>query len=239
MPVIATAGVDTVIRRDDALKEQILRPMFGDEWPLERTFPTRTVPDGETIDLGGAGFTVLDLGPSESPHDSIWLLGDDRRTVFAGDQAYDRMHAYLADGFHEEWARPTSKSCATSCLRSYPAHRPRRPGNAGTARLATGVRRDLPRRRSLRPTGHSRRTPGATVVDRMTSFLPADEHRFLMEPEHRARRHEARDRAARLAYVATHTITAHIVVGDAARPLVFGRSSGPRSAAASRCRAAS
>jgi hypothetical protein len=31
--VIAAAGVDAVIRRDDALKEQILRPMFGDEWP--------------------------------------------------------------------------------------------------------------------------------------------------------------------------------------------------------------
>ncbi len=103
VPVIATAGVDGVIRRDDAVKEEILRPMFGDEWPLARTFPTRTVQDGETLDLGGASFTVLDLGPGESPHDSIWLLGDDRRTVFAGDQAYDRMHAYLADGFHEEW----------------------------------------------------------------------------------------------------------------------------------------
>ena len=36
VPVIAAVGVDTVIRRDDAVKEQILRPMFGDEWPLER-----------------------------------------------------------------------------------------------------------------------------------------------------------------------------------------------------------
>ena len=31
VPVIATAGVDAVIRRDDELKEQILRPMFGEE----------------------------------------------------------------------------------------------------------------------------------------------------------------------------------------------------------------
>jgi glyoxylase-like metal-dependent hydrolase (beta-lactamase superfamily II) len=32
VPIIATAGVATVIRRVDAVKEQILRPMFGDEW---------------------------------------------------------------------------------------------------------------------------------------------------------------------------------------------------------------
>ena len=46
---------------------------------------------------------MLDLGPGESPHDSIWFLGDERRTVFLGDQVYDRKHAYLADGFFEEW----------------------------------------------------------------------------------------------------------------------------------------
>jgi glyoxylase-like metal-dependent hydrolase (beta-lactamase superfamily II) len=31
VPVVATVGVDAVIRRDDALKEEILRPMFGEE----------------------------------------------------------------------------------------------------------------------------------------------------------------------------------------------------------------
>src|SRR5215211_7494824 len=41
LPVIAAAGVDAVIRRDDTLKEQILRPMFGDEWPQQRMFPNR------------------------------------------------------------------------------------------------------------------------------------------------------------------------------------------------------
>jgi hypothetical protein len=73
--VIAAAGVDAVIRRDDALKEQILRPMFCDEWPQQRMFPNRAVSDGATLEFGGASFTVIDLGPSESPHDSIWLHG--------------------------------------------------------------------------------------------------------------------------------------------------------------------
>jgi glyoxylase-like metal-dependent hydrolase (beta-lactamase superfamily II) len=37
VPVYAVAGVNDVIRRDDAAKEHILRPMFGDEWPATRT----------------------------------------------------------------------------------------------------------------------------------------------------------------------------------------------------------
>jgi hypothetical protein len=48
-------------------------------------------------------FTVIDLGPSESPHDSPWLLGDDERVGFLGDQMYGRKHCYLADGYHSEW----------------------------------------------------------------------------------------------------------------------------------------
>jgi glyoxylase-like metal-dependent hydrolase (beta-lactamase superfamily II) len=105
VPILAVAGVDAAIRRDDASKEQILRPMFGAEWPQRRTFPNRTVKDGDVIQLGGATFRVVDLGPGESPHDSLWLLEADGRTVaaFAGDLAYGHMHGYLADGFYEGW----------------------------------------------------------------------------------------------------------------------------------------
>ena len=48
-------------------------------------------------------FTVVDLGPSESPHDSAWIVGDDAKTVFLGDQIYDHRHCYLADGFYTAW----------------------------------------------------------------------------------------------------------------------------------------
>jgi glyoxylase-like metal-dependent hydrolase (beta-lactamase superfamily II) len=68
-----------------------------------RTFPNQTIADGESVSFDGATFTVIDLGPGESPHDSPWLLGDDGRTVFLGDQVYDHMHCYLADGFYEQW----------------------------------------------------------------------------------------------------------------------------------------
>jgi glyoxylase-like metal-dependent hydrolase (beta-lactamase superfamily II) len=103
VPIVAPQGVHDVIRRDDPVKEQILRPMFGDEWPRERTFPNTLVKDGDTLVFDAVSFTVIDLGPSESPHDSPWLLGDGDSTVFLGDQVYDHMHCYLADGFFDEW----------------------------------------------------------------------------------------------------------------------------------------
>ena len=103
VPIVAPQGVHDVIRRDDPVKEEILRPMFGDEWTRERTFPNTVVRDGETVAFGGVGFTVIDLGPSESPHDSPWFLAEDPRTVFLGDQMSGGMHCYLADGYVAEW----------------------------------------------------------------------------------------------------------------------------------------
>jgi hypothetical protein len=77
--------------------------MFGDEWAVERTFPNTPVRDGEVLTFGSARFAAIDLGPSESPHDSPWVLGQDQRIVFLGDQIYDHKHCFLADGFHEQW----------------------------------------------------------------------------------------------------------------------------------------
>jgi glyoxylase-like metal-dependent hydrolase (beta-lactamase superfamily II) len=102
-PIIATAGVDAAIRRDDEIKERILRPMFGDEWPVERSFPTQQVESGDELAFGDIELAVRDLGPGESPHDSIWLLGDQPDTVFSGDQGYNQMHCYLADGHWDSW----------------------------------------------------------------------------------------------------------------------------------------
>ncbi len=180
VPIVATAGVDTVIRRDDALKEEILRPMFGDEWPRERMFPTRIVTDGERVDLGGTSFTVLDLGPGESPHDSIWFLGDERRTVFLGDQVYDRKHAYLADGFFEEWLGHLDR-----LQRELPADATLHVGHGGPVtpdrfveqRLYIETFVDAVRGADWSQPDNAR----AAVVQRMTTLLRTDELRFLMQ----------------------------------------------------------
>lgn len=100
-PIIATTGVDEVIRRDDTEKDQIVGPMMGDEWPSQRRFPDRTVDAGQTISVGGLDLRVEDLGPAESHDDTMWSLDDD--TAFIADVASNDMHAYLADGHFRSW----------------------------------------------------------------------------------------------------------------------------------------
>jgi glyoxylase-like metal-dependent hydrolase (beta-lactamase superfamily II) len=102
VPIVAPQGVIDTITADDAMKDQIVGPMFGDDWPTNRVFPNTPIQDGESLTFDGVSFTVIDLGPSESPHDSPWVL-DDGRAVFLGDQIYDHKHCFLADGFYAEW----------------------------------------------------------------------------------------------------------------------------------------
>jgi glyoxylase-like metal-dependent hydrolase (beta-lactamase superfamily II) len=101
IPIVATRAVDEVIRRDDATKNSIVGPMMGAEWPTTRRFPNRTVDSRDKVSLGGLTMEVQELGPGESPLDCLWWL--DPHTVFAGDVAYNGMHAFLADGHWEHW----------------------------------------------------------------------------------------------------------------------------------------
>jgi glyoxylase-like metal-dependent hydrolase (beta-lactamase superfamily II) len=129
VPRFATAGVIEVARRDDAVKEEILRPMFGDEWARERAFPNTPVADGETITLGDIAITVTDLGPGESPHDSAWTL-EGQDTVFSADLTYNRMHCYLADGYWAERLRSIDR-----LLGELPASVTLRPGHGEACAL--------------------------------------------------------------------------------------------------------
>jgi glyoxylase-like metal-dependent hydrolase (beta-lactamase superfamily II) len=180
VPVIATDRVASVIVRDDEIKEQILRPMFGDEWPAARTVPSRRVADGASLDFGAAQLTVIDLGPGESPGDSVWLLGDDRREVFLGDQIYDGKHAYLADGFYEEWLANIE-----ILQRELPPDSALYVGHGGPVttsqfdwqRAYTETFVDAVRDADWT----NREAATASVVERMTSILATDELQFLME----------------------------------------------------------
>ena len=107
VPIVATVAVDEVIRRDDQLKHEIVGPMMGDDWPATRIFPNQTVNDNDEVRLGGLTLSVQELGPGESHVDSMWRL--DASTVFAGDIAYNGMHAYLADGRWQDWLRTLSR----------------------------------------------------------------------------------------------------------------------------------
>jgi glyoxylase-like metal-dependent hydrolase (beta-lactamase superfamily II) len=170
IPVYATQAVHDVVRRDDPLKEQILRPMFGDEWPHERAFPNRVVADGATVDFGDFGLTVTDLGPSESPADSMWALADDPRRVFSADLVYNRKHCYLADGFHVEWL-----ANITRAREELPAGTTLHPGHGDPAGL------ELLDWQQGYIENMVAAAEDADPVARMHEYLPNDELAFLME----------------------------------------------------------
>jgi glyoxylase-like metal-dependent hydrolase (beta-lactamase superfamily II) len=180
VPIIAHRGVREVIRRDDPVKEEILRPMFGDEWPRRRTFPNTVVDEGETVVFDGLSFTVIDLGPSESPYDSPWFLGEDERTVFLGDQVYDHMHSFLADAFFREWLANIDKLSARFPADAvfYIGHGG--PVDAGAWEWQRGYIETFVG--AVESADWS--DPGdanAAVVDAMHAYLPAEELSFLME----------------------------------------------------------
>jgi glyoxylase-like metal-dependent hydrolase (beta-lactamase superfamily II) len=198
VPVIATEGVDRVIRRDDEAKERILRPMFGTEWTAQRTFPNRTVRAGQRMAFDGLTFTVIDLGPGESPHDSVWLVdrgGENAPLAFVGDLVYGHMHAYLADGYFEQWLgnleRARREIPADAIL--YVGH-----GEPGPAAplfdwQAAYIRTFIDAvRATKRLAGQGADDDAATtaVLARMKQYLPSDDLLFLMQlsvPPMRAR----------------------------------------------------
>lgn len=179
-PIIATAGVDAAIRRDDQAKEEILRPMFGDEWPRERAFPTRLVEPGQELAFGDIELAVRDLGPGESPHDSIWLLGENRTTVFCGDQAYNHMHCYLADGHWESWLANLDRLAADlpAGVTLLPGH-----GDRGRRELLDWQRGYIERFVEAVGAGDWSDPERAKlgIAEAMGAYLRRDDLRFLME----------------------------------------------------------
>lgn len=100
-PILATPSVAAVIERDDEEKAAIVGPMMGEQWPTDRRFPDTLVEPDDVVELAGLRFHVDESGPGESHADTLWWL--DEQTVFAGDVAYNGMHAYLADARYESW----------------------------------------------------------------------------------------------------------------------------------------
>jgi glyoxylase-like metal-dependent hydrolase (beta-lactamase superfamily II) len=178
VPIWSTAPVRTAIERDDAVKNQIVGPMMGAEWPARRIFPRQDLRAGSTLRLGELAFDVVDLGPAESPADSLYRL--EGRSVFVGDLVYSGMHAYLADGFASEWL-----ACLDRLERELPAdavlcvghgreggpaliHEQRRYVQAFVASVERHLGVEPERRRK------------AVVAD-MKTLLPTEDLAFLME----------------------------------------------------------
>jgi glyoxylase-like metal-dependent hydrolase (beta-lactamase superfamily II) len=110
VPIVSVAGVNDVARRDDEEKNALIGGMFGDEWPTNRVFPNDIVGDGASLDFGpGLRFTVMDVGPAESFHDSIFVLDGPARAAFIGDLVYPFLHPYMADNTNPDWKRALAR----------------------------------------------------------------------------------------------------------------------------------
>lgn len=104
VPIYAVPGVNDVVRRDDAAKDTLISGMFGPEWPTNRVFPTDTASEGDSLNFGpGLSFDVMDIGPAESFHDSVFRLQGAAPTAFVGDLIFSLMHAYMADVQNPAW----------------------------------------------------------------------------------------------------------------------------------------
>jgi glyoxylase-like metal-dependent hydrolase (beta-lactamase superfamily II) len=191
--IVATHAVDAIIRRDDHLKEEVVGPMVGDEWPTQRRFPNRTVNDGDDVRLGGLTLSVRELGPGESHVDTLWQL--DPSTIFAGDVAYNGMHPYLADGRWREWLVTLDRLEAElpDDVTLYVGHGP--PGGKGLLAaqrryIETFVDAVEAHAEAIDHGDHS------GVIDAMKRLVPTDSLLFLMdlsiEPTLATLRHEGR-----------------------------------------------
>lgn len=103
VPVITTRGVDEVIRRIDDAKEVQWKPVFGEDWPAQRTFPNQFVKDGEILHFDGVPFEAKEFGPGESHWDLVWVVGERRRVAFVGDMVFNGVHSFMNDGHTAAW----------------------------------------------------------------------------------------------------------------------------------------
>ncbi|WP_163273057.1 MBL fold metallo-hydrolase [Chelativorans alearense] len=181
VPIVAVSGVNDVARRDDVQKNELLSGMFGDEWPQNRIFANQSVADGELLDFGpGLRFTVRDIGPAESHHDSIFIHEGERPQAFVGDIAYGLMHAYMADNHNPEWARAITllQDELPEDMVLYIGHgAPVTPGflawqDTYLDRFETAV---------LEADWSNPDAGAASVVEAMQHFLPNEQLLFLME----------------------------------------------------------
>src|SRR5215469_5166108 len=125
VPVIATETVDKIIRRDDQAKGEALK-RAGIAWAEQRTFPNRTIKDGQSVTFGGVRFTAYDSGPGESHADSFWVMESSSRAAFVGDIAINHVHGFLSDGHSGVWVKKLdplkSKLHALGVTTVYPGH---------------------------------------------------------------------------------------------------------------------
>ncbi|NML23544.1 MBL fold metallo-hydrolase [Pseudoflavitalea sp. G-6-1-2] len=104
IPVFAVPAVKQLMLDTEQAKHAQWSGMFGDEWIPQWAYPTEIVHNNDQVKIGNMHFTVLDIGAGgDCDANSIWLLEDENRAVFAGDLLYKNNHTYMNDGGILRW----------------------------------------------------------------------------------------------------------------------------------------
>ncbi|MDP1916137.1 MAG: MBL fold metallo-hydrolase [Myxococcales bacterium] len=120
VPVVALAGVKTVLDALDAPKRAYWGPQLKGEYPKTTVFPTQLVKPGETVTFDGVAFTAHDLGEGESADETVWATG---AHAFVGDLVMYKVHPWLAEGHSGAWLTSLERAKAlTGFEKVYPGH---------------------------------------------------------------------------------------------------------------------
>lgn len=185
VPILALPAVGEVMRATEDAKRRQWRPVFGEEWVDRWTYPTRSVRDGETVELDGIVYRVHDLGPGgDSDANSVWTIEQGGpRAAFVGDTAFNGTHSYTADGHILPWLVNLEhlEALLAHTTTLYPGH-----GPAGTpAMLAAQRLYLLTYCAAVKELSGGAPSLSATakeeLTERMETYLPTSPLRFMVE----------------------------------------------------------
>jgi glyoxylase-like metal-dependent hydrolase (beta-lactamase superfamily II) len=172
-----------MMREIEEPKRRQWQPVFKEEWIARWTHPTRPVRDGEVLALDGRRFRVHDMGGGgDCRANAIWVLEDEPRLAFIGDQVFNGVHSYLADGQLAERLANLEKARGflSGAGTLYPGH-----GAGGSLELLDTQRRYLEAyRAAIRDLARGR--PSLTdaekneLTSRMQAYLPGAGLTFLI-----------------------------------------------------------
>jgi glyoxylase-like metal-dependent hydrolase (beta-lactamase superfamily II) len=104
MPIYSTASVKKLMEETEQIKHNQWSAMFGAEWIPKWVYPNSLVKNGDSINIAGLKFKVIDIGSGgDCDANSIWLLDSDVKVAFVGDLLYKNNHSFLADGSVLRW----------------------------------------------------------------------------------------------------------------------------------------
>jgi glyoxylase-like metal-dependent hydrolase (beta-lactamase superfamily II) len=104
VPIYALESVAALMRASEQAKHKQWSALFKDEWIPEWVYPNRIVNPGDTVEVDGLQFRILDLGAGgDSDANSIWLLETGKDAAFVGDFIFNQFHTYMADGSILRW----------------------------------------------------------------------------------------------------------------------------------------